>query len=78
MPGKSNKFSRLTTVNGKPVGRRYARINDAAIYLDVNPITIRAMITDGKIRAYRSSQRLVRVDLNEIDALMAGEGHGAA
>jgi hypothetical protein len=36
------------------------------------------MITDGKIKAYRSSQRLVRVDLNEIDALMAGEGHGVA
>jgi excisionase family DNA binding protein len=73
MPGKSNKFARLTMANGKPVGRRYARINDAAEYIDVNPITIRQMIADGKIRAYRSGQRLIRVDLNEIDAYMAGD-----
>jgi excisionase family DNA binding protein len=73
MPGKSNKFARLTMVNGKPVGRRYARISDAAEYLDVNPITIRQMLADGKIRAYRSGQRLIRVDLNEIDAFMAGD-----
>jgi excisionase family DNA binding protein len=78
MPGKSNKFARLNITNGKPVGRRYARINDAAAYLDVNPITIRQMITDGKIRAYRSGQRLVRIDLNELDAMMAGETENGA
>jgi excisionase family DNA binding protein len=59
--------------NGRPVGRRYARINDAAAYLDVHPITIRAMIENGRIHAYRYGQRLIRVDLNELDAMMAGE-----
>jgi excisionase family DNA binding protein len=78
VPGKSNKLARLSAVNGKPVGRRYARINDAAAYLDCNPITIRQMIADGKIRAYRSGQRLVRVDLNELDAMMAGETENGA
>ena len=73
MPSKSNKFSRLNMANGKPVGRRYARINDAAAYLDVNPITIRAMIDGGKIHAYRYGQRLIRIDLNELDAMMAGD-----
>jgi excisionase family DNA binding protein len=54
--------------------RRYAKISDAATYVDVHPMTIRQMIADGKIRAYRSGQRLIRVDLNELDAmLLAGE-----
>jgi excisionase family DNA binding protein len=57
----------------RPSGRRYAKISDAATYLDVNPITIRQMITDGKIRAYRSGARLIRIDLNELDAMLAGE-----
>lgn len=73
MPGNSNKFARLSMANGKPVGRRYAKIIDTATYLAVNPITIRAMIADGRIRGYRSGARLIRVDLNEIDALMAGD-----
>jgi excisionase family DNA binding protein len=68
-PGRSNKLH----ANGSPVGRRYARINDAAEYIDVNPFTIRKMITDGKIHAYRGGGlRLIRVDLNELDAVMAG------
>jgi len=58
--------------------RRYARVNAAAAYLDVHPVTIRKMIDDGKIHAYRSGQRLLRVDLDEIDALMAGEDTGTA
>jgi excisionase family DNA binding protein len=53
-------------VNGQPVRRRYARINDAADYLDVHPITIRQMIADGKIHGYRSGQRLIRVDHNRV------------
>ncbi len=65
-------------VNGKPVGRRYAKISDAAEYLSVNPLTIRNMIADGRIHGYRSSARLIRVDLNEIDALMDGDCGGVA
>ncbi|MCV7007428.1 helix-turn-helix domain-containing protein [Mycobacterium gordonae] len=52
---------------------RFARINAAAAYLDVHPATIRKLIDDGKIHGYRNGQRLLRVDLNELDALMAGE-----
>jgi excisionase family DNA binding protein len=65
-------------VNGKPVGRRYAKVVDAAEYLNVNPLTIRNMIDAGKLRAYRSGPRILRVDLNEIDALMAGENENGA
>lgn len=57
--------------------RRWASLKDAADYLDVTDRTIRQMITDGKIRGYRTNQRLVRVDLNEIDAALQPFG-GAA
>ena len=49
----------------------YASITKAAKRFDVNPATIRRMIADGRIKGYRSGTRLIRVDLNEIAALMA-------
>jgi excisionase family DNA binding protein len=80
-PGRSNKLhatSPSSAVDGRPVGRRYAKVNDAAEYIDVNPMTIRNMIADGKIHAYRIGSHLIRVDLNEIDAVMAGDCDGVA
>jgi excisionase family DNA binding protein len=47
---------------------------EAADYLRVSQRTIRNMRIRGDIKAYRSGARLVRFDLNEIDALM---GHGS-
>ena len=57
--------------------RRYAKLKEAAAYLQVTERTIRQMIADGRIAGYRSGTRLVRVDLNEIDAAMRPYG-GAA
>jgi excisionase family DNA binding protein len=51
-------------------GRRYASIEAAAEYLGVHKITIRGLMADGRLKTYRSSAKLVRVDLNELDALM--------
>jgi excisionase family DNA binding protein len=50
--------------------RRWATPTQAAKYLGVTTRTIRAMIADGRIVGYKSSPRLIRVDLNEIDAQM--------
>jgi excisionase family DNA binding protein len=50
--------------------RRYAKIIEAAKYLGVTDRTIREMIADGRITGYRNGPRLIRVDLNEIDANM--------
>lgn len=50
--------------------RRYARISEAAEYLKVTDRTIRQMVADGRLTAYRSGTRLVRLDLDEIDAAM--------
>jgi excisionase family DNA binding protein len=57
--------------------RRYAKLSEAAEYLGVTDRTIRAMIADGRLIGYRSGNRLVRVDLNEVDAAMKPFG-GAA
>lgn len=57
--------------------RRYVSQAEAAEYLGVTTRTIRAMISDGRLKGYRSGNRLVRVDLNEVDAAMKPFG-GAA
>ncbi|CAN5523663.1 hypothetical protein BH09ACT7_BH09ACT7_08460 [soil metagenome] len=57
--------------------RRYAKLIEAAEYLGVTDRTIRQMIADGRLTGYRSGKRLVRVDLDEIDAAMKPFG-GAA
>lgn len=70
-PGRSNK---LNAGGGR---RRYVTQSEAADYLGVTTRCIRAMIADGRLTGYRSGSRLVRVDLNEIDAAMQPFG-GAA
>jgi excisionase family DNA binding protein len=77
-PGRSNKLHAISPSNGRPVGRRYAKVDDAADYVQVTGFTIRKLIRDGKIHAYRIGSHLIRVDLNELDAVMAGEDVGAA
>jgi excisionase family DNA binding protein len=60
-----------------PALRRWVSVQDAAEYIGVTDRTIRQMIADGRLTAYRSGTRLVRLDLNEIDAAMQPFG-GAA
>ena len=60
-----------TRTNRKQPPIEYARITKAAKRFDVNPATIRRMIADRRIKGYRSGTRLIRVDLNEIAALLA-------
>jgi excisionase family DNA binding protein len=67
---------------------RYASLAAAAAYLDCNERTIRRHIASGKITGYRFGDRLIRVDLNQVDAAMRpipvaqpngkGEGSGNA
>ncbi|MEE2851447.1 MAG: excisionase family DNA-binding protein [Actinomycetota bacterium] len=58
--------------------RRYVKIAEAAEYLQVTDRTIRQMIADGRLTGYRNGTRLVRVDLNELDAAMRPFGGDAA
>ena len=57
--------------------RRYVKPAEAAEYLGVTTRTIRQMVADGRLTGYRSGTRLVRLDLNEVDAAMRPFG-GAA
>ena len=59
------------------VRRRYVKVAEAADYLQVTDRTIRQMIADGRLTGYRNGNRLVRLDLNELDAAMKPFG-GAA
>ncbi len=59
--------------------RRTATIAVAAEYVPCSPKMIRRRIADGSLTGYRMGPRLIRVDLNELDALMrpiptAGDG----
>lgn len=54
-------------------GRRYASIADAAEYIACEHKLIRKMISTGRLTGYRlPGSRLIRVDLDELDALMVG------
>jgi excisionase family DNA binding protein len=65
------------------VPRRYASLDEAADYIGVNEKTIRRHIAAGRITGYRLGNRLVRIDLNELDEVMrpipagSGGGHGS-
>lgn len=59
------------------VNRRYAKMREVALYLDISERTVRAMIADGRLTAYKLGERVVRLDLDEVDAAMTPSG-GAA
>ena len=50
---------------------RYAGLAKAAEYVDCSTWVIRKWLAHGLITPYRVGTKLLRVDLNEIDALMA-------
>ena len=55
---------------GQPTARRLVSLADAAAYAACCPETIRRRISDGTLHGCRLGKRLVRVDLNEIDAAL--------
>lgn len=58
--------------------RKWASIQQAAEHLGVTDRTIRQWIADGRLRGYRAhGAKLIRLDLNEVDAAMRPFG-GAA
>jgi excisionase family DNA binding protein len=62
--------------------RRLESVDGAAEYAGVSTKTIRRWISAGIITGYRMGPRLIRIDLNEIDAMLrpipAAEPPGAA
>ena len=52
-----------------PSSPRFAKVGAAADYAAVAPITVRRWVKRGNLTAYRAG-RVLRVDLNEVDALL--------
>lgn len=50
--------------------RRLAKISDAAELASCSVVTIRRRIADGSLPAYRLGPRLLRVDLDELEAAL--------
>lgn len=67
---------RLSLVNRN--GRRWVSLDEGAEYVGVTSRTIRQWITEGKIRGYRVNSRLIRIDLNELDAALQPFGGDGA
>ena len=59
---------RFSSINGN--GRRWATVQETAAYLRVTPRAVRLMMDDKRVTAYRLGSRVVRIDLNEVDAAM--------
>lgn len=53
-----------------PAGPRYVPLADGARYASVSNRTLRRWIAAGALTGYRAGPRLIRVDLNDLDALM--------
>jgi excisionase family DNA binding protein len=49
---------------------RLVSIADAAAYLGVNVRSVRNMLTDGRLNAYKLGPRVVRLRMSEIDAAL--------
>ena len=60
--------------HGPVLHRATQRVQRGAEYLGVSGRTIRQMISDGRLTGYRNGTKLVRLDLNEIDASMEAFG----
>lgn len=60
----------MTTATRTPAARRWASLAEGAEYIDVAEKTLRRMIAAGTVTGYRLGLRSLRVDLNELDALL--------
>lgn len=74
MPDTANRRARRHPAPAA-VPRRWASINDTAAYLGIGIRTVREMLADGRLTAYRGlGSRVIRIDLNEVDAAMGKAG----
>ncbi len=54
----------------KQTHKHFVSIAEAAEAVGVHPRTIRRRISDGSLIGYRTGPRLIRVDRNDVDALL--------
>jgi excisionase family DNA binding protein len=59
-----------TTSSSRPKERQYLSVEDAASYVDVSTQTIRRSIDSGELPAYRFGKKLIRVQQDDLDAML--------
>jgi excisionase family DNA binding protein len=57
-------------------GCRWATTKETAEYLGVTTRTLALMVADGRLRKYYLGSRIIRFDLNQVDAALIGGGLG--
>jgi excisionase family DNA binding protein len=70
LSGKSNKFANRGH-------RALISVQAAADYCDVDTRTVRRWIAAGRLNALRVGPRLIKIDVSELDKMMAPVGGGA-
>lgn len=61
----------LPSINAAlPASPRWASKPETAIYIRGSVKTVQRMLDSGKLTGYRLGDRMLRIDLNEVDALM--------
>jgi excisionase family DNA binding protein len=53
---------------------RFVSIGDAAVYLGVDPMTIRNMLKDGRLQAWTLGPRVLRIRLSDIESALKPYG----
>jgi excisionase family DNA binding protein len=74
---KAETKAKLRRSDDSPESPPDMSIPDAASYLGVSPYTVRVMIADGRLPAYRLGERIVRLRRSDIDAAMQRMGQPA-
>lgn len=68
MPHASGRKKPVQPSSAWDESKRFIRQDAAAERWDVSVDTIRRLIRDGKLTGYRLNSRIIRVDLDEVDA----------
>jgi excisionase family DNA binding protein len=58
----------------KKVDDRLLSVAEAAEYLGVNPMTVRNMLTDGRLKACTLGPRILRIRLSDIESALQPYG----
>lgn len=79
LPTLPNRRARRHPKQAEPAAaqRRWASMQQCADYMGVTLRTVREWISQGRITGYRINARVIRVDLNEVDAAFEPFGGGA-
>ncbi|RPA12758.1 helix-turn-helix domain-containing protein [Gordonia sp. OPL2] len=60
------------------MNRSFVSITEAADYVGVSSKSIRRYISDGRLRAYRTGPKLLRIRMADLDSMVTGDPVGVA